>query len=222
VTTREEILRRFEQWLDVTLTPEVPPAGIPAEILSGEAEGDREEPPVDLRAMWAAMIALTQEVKLQGRAFKQLSETVAGEKEIRGQKEMMDGLLDLRERLLRGMQSAGPVELPQPTFWDRVFPDRWQRMRQATDLAQALQEGYRLTLLSLDDLLERLRLQPMRCEGMPFDPRLMNAVDAEESDEVPEGTVLSVYRDGYEWNGKLYRPAQVRVAQRRRGVAVNE
>lgn len=222
MTTREEILRRFEQWLDVTLTPEVPPAGIPAEILSGEAEGDREEPPVDLRAMWAAMIALTQEVKLQGRAFKQLSETVAGEKEIRGQKEMMDGLLDLRERLLRGMQSAGPVELPQPTFWDRVFPDRWQRMRQATDLAQALQEGYRLTLLSLDDLLERLRLQPMRCEGMPFDPRLMNAVDAEESDEVPEGTVLSVYRDGYEWNGKLYRPAQVRVAQRRRGVAVNE
>ena len=35
---RGEILQRFEQWLDVALAEEGPPQGIPAEILSGDAE----------------------------------------------------------------------------------------------------------------------------------------------------------------------------------------
>ena len=39
--------------------------------------GDRRRRnPLDWYTMWAAMTALTQEVKLQGRAFKQLSETL--------------------------------------------------------------------------------------------------------------------------------------------------
>jgi len=38
----------------------------------------------------------------------------------------------------------------------------------------------------------------------------MNAIDKEESVTLPEGTVLEVYRSGYEWNGEVFRPAQVR------------
>jgi molecular chaperone GrpE (heat shock protein) len=40
----------------------------------------------------------------------------------------------------------------------------------------------------------------------------MNAVDRAESREVPEGTVLEVFRSGYEWNGEVFRPAQVKVS----------
>jgi molecular chaperone GrpE (heat shock protein) len=40
----------------------------------------------------------------------------------------------------------------------------------------------------------------------------MNAIDKEESATVAEGTVLEVYRSGYEWNGEIFRPAQVKVA----------
>jgi len=40
----------------------------------------------------------------------------------------------------------------------------------------------------------------------------MNAVDKEESTAVPEGTVLEVYRTGYEWSGEVFRPAQVKVS----------
>jgi molecular chaperone GrpE len=49
--------------------------------------------------------------------------------------------------------------------------------------------------------------------GDKFDPRVMNAVDIQETDSVPDGSVVEVYRAGYEWNGAVYRTAQVRVAR---------
>jgi molecular chaperone GrpE (heat shock protein) len=50
----------------------------------------------------------------------------------------------------------------------------------------------------------------------------MSAVDVVETLDAEEGTVLAVYRAGYEWNGAVYRPAQVRVARRPRSVTANE
>jgi molecular chaperone GrpE (heat shock protein) len=40
----------------------------------------------------------------------------------------------------------------------------------------------------------------------------MNAIDRQASSAVPEGTVIEVYRSGYEWNGEVFRPAQVKVS----------
>src|SRR5438105_11352412 len=69
--------------------------------------------------MWAAMTALTQEVKLQGRSFKQLSETLAPlanlapelpemerQAQERARREVLDVLLDLRDRLARGLDQV--------------------------------------------------------------------------------------------------------------------
>jgi hypothetical protein len=209
---RSEILRRFEEWLDSALEEEDPPQGIPAEILSGETGAECD--PTDWQSMWAAMTALTQEVKLQGRSFKQMSETLAADAERRGRKESLSALLDMRERLLRGLEGAGNYQQLQPTFWDRVFHRRWQQVQHALGVVRALEEGYRMALSTIDDLLQRYQVQPIECRGQPFDPRRMNAVDVEETNQAAEGTVLFVYRDGYEWNGEVYRPAQVRVAKR--------
>jgi molecular chaperone GrpE (heat shock protein) len=41
----------------------------------------------------------------------------------------------------------------------------------------------------------------------------MNAIESEESATVPGDTVLEVYRSGYEWNGEVFRPAQVKVSR---------
>ena len=41
----------------------------------------------------------------------------------------------------------------------------------------------------------------------------MTAIAVRETDEVPEGTVVEVYRNGYEWESEVYRPAQVKVAR---------
>jgi molecular chaperone GrpE (heat shock protein) len=39
-------------------------------------------------------------------------------------------------------------------------------------------------------------------------------VDVEETEQAAEGTVVEVYRAGYEWKGEVYRPAQVKVARK--------
>lgn len=209
---RGEILQRFEQWLDTAMEDEAPPPGIPPEILSGVASP--ESAATDWYAIWAAMTALTQEVKLQGRAFKQLSDTLSAEGERRGRKESLGALLEMRERLARGLEGLRGVEAVQPGFWDRMFPARWQKVEHALGVVRAIEDGYRLSLGRLDDLLSDFQVQTIECQGLQFDPRRMNAVDVEETDRAAEGTVLAVYRPGYEWNGELYRPAQVRVAKR--------
>jgi molecular chaperone GrpE len=209
---RGQILQRFEHWLDSALAEEAPPAGIPSEILSGETAP--ETPPTDWYTMWAAMTALTQEVKLQGRAFKQLSETLAADGERRGRGESLAALLEIRERLRRGLEGVRDVRPLRPDFWDRIFSRRWREVERAFGVVQALEEGYRLSLSHLDDVLSQFHVRPIECQGLPFDPRRMNAIDVEETDRAAEGTVLTVYRAGYEWNGELYRPAQVRVAKK--------
>ena len=79
--SREEILRRFEKWLDSALAAEDPPRGVDAEILAALTGGDeaaRPEPTATY-SLWAAMTALTQEVKLQGRSFKELNDTLGSQ-----------------------------------------------------------------------------------------------------------------------------------------------
>jgi len=217
---RAEILRRFEAYLDAAMSDEEPPEGIPAEILEGD--GEAENSPTDWYTIWAAVTALTQEVKLQGRAFKQMGETLAADAERRCRKESLGGLLEMRERLQRGLASVAERPEIRPALWDRIFRERWRQVVHALDVVNALEEGYRLSLGYLDDLLFQFQVQPIDCQGRKFDPRRMNAVDVEETDQAEEGTVVSVYRMGYEWNGELFRPAQVRVARRPRSAASNE
>jgi len=87
-TDREEIVRRFEALLDAALSTENPPAGIDADILESvlndspdpvrDPDGARR---CDEYALWAAMTALTQEIKLQGRAFQELNRALTAQTE---------------------------------------------------------------------------------------------------------------------------------------------
>ena len=78
---RATILRRFEAWLDRTLAGGAPLEGLDAELL---AELAREDEPAaeaapagyDLYSLWSALTALREETRIQGRHFKQLSETL--------------------------------------------------------------------------------------------------------------------------------------------------
>lgn len=209
---RDEIRNRFERWLDEALADEAPPAGIPEELLSGAAAPSAD--PTDWSALWSATTALTQEVKLQGRAFKQLHETLSAAPAPSERLESLDTLLELRERLLRGLEAAGNPPAVPPDWLDRIFPARRREVERALDTVRALQEGYRMSLAWLDDALAGMHVEPIACEGRPFDPRRMNAVDAEETAAAADGAVLRVYRTGYLRNGELYRPAQVCVARR--------
>jgi len=229
---REEILRRFEVWLDSVSGAEDPPQGLPAELLSSLTA---EPKPVidgrcDLYSMWAAVTALTQEVRLQGRSFKQLSESLAPiamlapqlpemqrEAQEGARREMLDVLLDLRDRLAGGLdrvRASQEMEDSLRSSWTVRLLTRHRAFLQAFENLAALEEGYQMCMERLEDALAQFDVRKIACDGQPFDPKSMHAVDVEETDQEAEGTVLKVYRAGYEWMGEVHRPAQVKVARR--------
>jgi molecular chaperone GrpE len=238
---RTEILRRFEALLDSALASEAPPAGVDSEILASvmaDRDDDSEDSKCDSYALWSAMTALTQEIKLQGRAFQELNQSLSAqtekiaaelravyaerertmqrETERRCRREIRSALIDLRDRLGRGLESVTAhrkeiASRPPPGWWERTFGNRAPDTSDET--VGAVVRGYELGVDRLDQTLEEFNAREIRCQGEMFDPRRMNAIESEESAAVPPGTVLDVYRGGYEWNGEVFRTAQVKVAR---------
>jgi molecular chaperone GrpE len=209
------------------LMPEPLPPGLDAALLTEADEGDLHE-------MAAAVTALTQEVRLQGRAFKQVAEAVspvtdrvdallsrcdgleergreadrrlddAGRR--RAQGPLLDVLLDVRDRLLLGRDTARAA-MARPRPW-------WLRFGPADPgPAEALMQGYTLALERLEATLEELGVREIESAGEAFDPQRMRAVAVEETDGAAHGTVLEVVRPGYVWRGEVYRNAEVKVAR---------
>ena len=259
---RERILQRFAAWLDGTLNSEPLPEGIASEIwndLAVEQKDPGAAQPTDWYSLWEAMTALTQEIKLQGRSFKQLSDSLAPvaslegrvdasiraqaeavsqalwlaeearagraerEREVRREteqrvrREMLMVLIEMKDRLSRGLQSLNATRKVNQAndregWWERLFGSRGKQRQFWLAATDALEKGYTLTLESLEESLQRFDLYEIPCEGQPFDARTMSVVDRQETVAVEEGTVLEVYRAGYEWQDELFRPAQVKVA----------
>jgi hypothetical protein len=55
-------------------------------------------------------------------------------------------------------------------------------------------------------------VQRIEAAGQMFDPNLHQAIERFETEEVPDGTIVSVFQDGYMFHGRVLRPAIVRVA----------
>jgi len=75
-----------------------------------------------------------------------------------------------------------------------------------------LRTGVELIYKQLVDLIQRQGLEPIKAVGQPFDPHLHEAVTTTPTNEVTENTVLEELQRGYTYNGKLVRPATVRVS----------
>lgn len=81
------------------------------------------------------------------------------------------------------------------------------------DVTAGVADGYALSLRRVERVLPQFGLEPVECVGRPFDPELMEVVEAADGDGRPSGTVVEEVRRGYRWNGKPFRFAQVKVAR---------
>jgi molecular chaperone GrpE len=73
-------------------------------------------------------------------------------------------------------------------------------------------KGVELIYQRLFESLKKLGLEPLQSAGKTFDPNLHQAVDRVETADVEDQTILDEYQKGYNFKGKLLRPAMVKVA----------
>ena len=81
---------------------------------------------------------------------------------------------------------------------------------------QEFRAGMDLIRRQLHDVLSRLGLSPVTAAGEPFDPRLHEALDTVDTDEVEDNRVVRELQRGYRVRDRLLRPARVQVARRSR------
>jgi molecular chaperone GrpE len=74
-------------------------------------------------------------------------------------------------------------------------------------------KGLELSVRKLEEALSAHGLEPIHAVGVPFDPKLHEAIGYEESVEQPEDTVTSELRRGYRIRDRVVRPALVKVAR---------
>ncbi len=237
---RAQMLARFEQWLDQTLAAEPPPRGVPEHLLNQAmaiAQGSQSPAETDLYTLFSALTALTGEIRLQGRTFKQLTDllsplaeapaTLARLEEAVDKGDSDDPalsidqvcavMIDLYDRLHRGLQTCddGMQSLAartrrgwlRPLFQDPAPPPV------AIASVQAIRDASSLTLARLQAALQEWGVQRIGQTGEPFDPDCMTAVEVRSADHVPPGTVLVVQRSGYAIHGIVKATAQVTVSR---------
>jgi len=74
-------------------------------------------------------------------------------------------------------------------------------------------KGVEMVFGELREVLSNEGLASIESEGKPFDPGRHEAVVAVEQEGAEPGTVVDVIRKGYEFNGRVLRPAMVKVAR---------
>jgi len=210
---KDRLLEQFRRYLDGI--GEVP---LPAPGTGSEA---------DLFAVSVEMAALRNEVRTESRLVKDALEQVRGvfqtvqssqdtlQQEVQRacERERAQGqtlvrpllldMLDLRDRLAAGLQPS-----PQPRA--RWF-ERWRGKR--APQPEPWQEGSRMTLRRLDQMLLERRVVAVELLGQRFDPRLGRVVATRDAAGVDAGIVLVVVRAGFLWEETLLRPAEVIVSK---------
>ena len=82
------------------------------------------------------------------------------------------------------------------------------------EVAEGWAEGLGLVMRNIDNALEAEGVTRTMVLGTPFEPWECEAVHYVETDQAAEGTVVSVFREGFSHRGKVLRAAQVVVAKR--------
>jgi molecular chaperone GrpE len=90
--------------------------------------------------------------------------------------------------------------------------DDFERALRVEGGAKDYVKGMELIYQRLFDTLKKLGLEPMDSEGKAFDPHLHHAVEMVETDAAADHTILAEFQRGYNFKGRLLRPAMVKVA----------
>lgn len=94
--------------------------------------------------------------------------------------------------------------------------DNFERALEAarSQLPENLVTGIEMIYKQLGNILTKEGVQPIESVGKPFDPLYQEAFEQVETTELPDGTVTEEIQKGYLLQGKVLRPALVKVAKK--------
>ena len=95
-----------------------------------------------------------------------------------------------------------------------IFEQAMVSVRAGQDL-KSIKIGLDMIYNEFSKMLKDEGVEKIDCLNKQFDPNICEALDQVEDDTVEEGIILAVYQNGYKLNGKLMRPARVKVAKKK-------
>jgi molecular chaperone GrpE len=114
---------------------------------------------------------------------------------------------DARERTeFRDFAVSNAVEQFLPVL------DNFQLALRSTGSTDQLRAGVELIVKQMEEALRSLNVQPVESVGAAFDPRVHEALEMVERNDLPDHQVFEEVRRGYRIRDRLLRPALVRVA----------
>ncbi len=197
------------------------------------AADDEPEPPddpgegTDLYSVFVEMAGLRSEVRTESRLVKdaldqfrdvfdllRTSQAAVQQELDRARSESRDreraalrplllDVIDLRDRLGTALKL---VAITRPGWFE------WRFRRSAPGGAE-WQEGLRMIVRRLDQVLLDRGIVATQLTGGPFDPKLARVVGTAPDRSVAEGTVIEEVRTGFLWDSQVLRTAEVIVSK---------
>ncbi len=114
---------------------------------------------------------------------------------------------EARERMeYRDHALANTVEQFLPVL------DNFQLALRSQSSPEQLRSGVDLIVRQMEEIIRSLGVQPVPTVETQFDPRVHEAIEMVERDDLPDHQVMEEVRRGYTLRDRLLRPAMVRVA----------
>ena len=175
----------------------------------GEQKPEQSSPMEDIRS-GTELEAVPSLSELQGQLDEARSQ--AAEYKDGWQRSVAD-FQNYRRRV--DAEKAETYQMAVSNIIKRYLPvlDDLERAMEASPAALPWADGIELIHRKLQSILEAEGIQRIEAEGQKFDPNFHEAASQEPAEGVESGTVIGVIRNGYMLNGRVIRPAMVRVAQ---------
>jgi len=89
-----------------------------------------------------------------------------------------------------------------------------KHIKEAKDF-KAVQEGVDMIQIQIQKFLKDMGVERIKAEGCKFDPHQHEPIEAVEVDGKEDGDILAELKPGYTINGRLLRPASVKIAKKK-------
>ncbi len=87
-----------------------------------------------------------------------------------------------------------------------------KHIKEAKDF-KAVQEGVDMIQIQIQEFMKDLGVERIKAKGEKFDPHVHDPIEIDVASGKEDGLVLEELKPGYRLNGKLLRPAMVKIAK---------